>query len=101
MGSKTLLVLCMFLAFVLVLSAEVAPKYVDDEEFYANDGVIDTNEMENGHFGVRHRGWRSGAKLPIRHCRHGCCRSFHGRCKRCCLYPGQTVEADADAESHN
>lgn len=37
MGSKALLVLVVFLAFVLVLSGEVAPEDMD-ENFHANDG---------------------------------------------------------------
>lgn len=37
LSSKTLLVLVMFVAFVLVLFAEVAPKDMD-ENFHANDG---------------------------------------------------------------
>ncbi|KAG4394339.1 hypothetical protein AAZX31_20G010800 [Glycine max] len=50
----------MFVAFVLVLFAEVAPKDMD-ENFHANDGVVDTNVVDEIKYG--YGSWRTGAAL--------------------------------------
>ncbi|KAK7308604.1 hypothetical protein VNO77_42223 [Canavalia gladiata] len=111
MGSnKALLVLVMLLAFVFVLSAEVAPKDVD-ETFDKSDGELNKDGLDemkyrhggwHGHHGGWHRhyggwgGWRRG------YCSYGCCRrNYYGRCIRCCYYANEQVDADVDAEPLN
>ncbi|KAG4908852.1 hypothetical protein JHK87_054968 [Glycine soja] len=81
MGSKALLVLVMFLASALILSAEVAPKNLD-ENFDAKHGVVDTNGVDEKKDG--YVSWRSG--VPLR-CAHPCCYWYHGRCLKYCCGP--------------
>ncbi|KHM98987.1 hypothetical protein D0Y65_052777 [Glycine soja] len=82
MGSKALLVLVMFLASALILSAEVAPKNLDENFDAKHVGVVDTNGVDEKKDG--YVSWRSG--VPLR-CAHPCCYWYHGRCLKYCCGP--------------
>ncbi|KAK7273949.1 hypothetical protein RIF29_15017 [Crotalaria pallida] len=116
MGSKTMLVLFVFLATIFLISANVAPKQ-DDEKFDQNDGDVATNGVDESKYvdfggpyghGGGYGPWRGG-------CRYGCCdRWGYGRgggyggpwrgggyCGRCCRYPGEHLDIGVDATPHN
>ncbi|CAL0308399.1 unnamed protein product [Lupinus luteus] len=108
MGSKALLVVVMFLATILLISAEVASKE-NDQKFDKKDGNHTSKGVEESKypdFGSGPYGGRYGGgfrRRGGRYCRYGCCgwRDFYGRCRRCCSFPGEHLDNDVNAEPHN
>ncbi|KAA8524780.1 hypothetical protein F0562_011203 [Nyssa sinensis] len=118
MGSRVILFLVLSLAFVLLITSEVAARELAEtstskentHEAEESNGIDNTKYGGYGGYpGGGYGGYPGGGYGGGRggygggHCRHSCCRrSDHGRgCSRCCSYAGEAMDAETETKPHN
>ncbi|KAA8524782.1 hypothetical protein F0562_011205 [Nyssa sinensis] len=125
MGSRVILFLVLSLAFVLLITSEVAARELAETSTSKENTheAEESNGIDNakyggyggypgggnggypgGGYGGNGGGYGGGrGGYGGGYCRYSCCRrSYNGRgCSRCCSYAGEAMDAETETKPHN